>query len=442
LLHPIKTLPMKKLLTFLISLTAFSNVNAQLLQWNTFGNTGNETTEPSVFNDPNLSGVTNLVLGPGITGAANGNRFGGNNWWNSGNSTNSTLAEAVAGNDYIQFIVTPNSGFSFTPTSFVFNWDHSASGPNSVTLRSSVDGFTANLGSVTGMPASISVGNTINITGLTAITTATTFRLYGYGGTATGGTGGFDVASNVVNVQLNGSTASTSSATKLAITAINPASPTVNAPFSVTVQSQDASNAPANVIANTTVTLSLNTGTGILGGTLTGTILAGTSSIVISGVTYNTVETGVSLTATRTSGDVLTPGNSALFDVLAAADHLVLVNVPATGFTNTNLTTFTVEARRPDNTVDNTYTSNITIAKVSGPGNVIGTVTVAAVAGVATFNAVQIDAVGTYTINATDGILTSPTSGNIVIVPPPTLTEFLLPQYIQGVNGTNNNRLP
>ncbi len=428
---------------FLLIFVGFvTNVNAQLLQWNTFGNLGTETTEPSVFNDVNLSGVTNLTLGPGITGAANGNRFGGNNWWNIGNSTNSTLTEAVAGNDYLQFIVTPNSGFSFTPTSFVFNWDHSASGPNSVTLRSSVDGYTANLGSVTSMPASISVGNTISISGLTAITTATTFRLYGYGGTATGGTGGFDVASSVVNVQLNGSTASTSTATKLAITAINPTSPTVNAPFSVTVQSQDASNVAANVTANTNVTLSLFTGSGVLGGTLTGTILANTNSIVISGLTYNTVESGVVITATRTSGDVLTAGNSAPFNVLAAASQLVLVGVPATGFTNTNLTTFTVEARRPDNSVDLAYTSNITIAKVSGPGNVIGTVIVAAVAGVATFNAVQIDAIGTYTINASDGILTSATSGNIVIVPPPSLTEFLLPQYIQGLNGTNNNRLP
>jgi hypothetical protein len=195
------------LLLIVLVCSVSNNVDAQLLQWNTFGNAGTETTEPSIFNDPNLSGVTNLTQGAGITPAANTNRFGGNNWWNTGNSVNSTLSEAVAGNDYLQFIVTPNVGFSFTPTSFVFSWDHSASGPNSVTLRSSVDGFTADLGSVTAMPASISTGNTIAISGLTTLTTATTFRLYGYGGTATGGTGGFDVASSVVNVQLNGTTA-------------------------------------------------------------------------------------------------------------------------------------------------------------------------------------------------------------------------------------------
>ena len=176
----------------------------QLLHWNTFGNIGTETTEPTVFNDVNIS-ASNLTLGVGVTAAANGNRFGGSGWFNTGN----TLAEAVAGNDYIQFIVTPNSGYSFTPTSFVFIWDFSATGPKNVTLRSSVDNYTADLGVLSNMTASISANKTINIIGLTNSTTATTFRIYGYGATATGGTGGFDTDTNFVNVQLIGTTAST-----------------------------------------------------------------------------------------------------------------------------------------------------------------------------------------------------------------------------------------
>lgn len=185
-----------------------SNSFGQLLQWNTFGNAGTETTEPSVFNDVNVS-AANLTQGT-ITAAANANRFGGSNWFNTGDTpAGSTLAEAIAGNDYIQFIVTPNVGFSFSATSFVFNWDRSGTGPINVALRSSVDAFAANLGAVTPV-AAIGTSNTITISGLTGITTATTFRLYGYGATGTGGTGGFDVGSNVVNVQLNGTTASLS----------------------------------------------------------------------------------------------------------------------------------------------------------------------------------------------------------------------------------------
>ncbi len=196
-----------KLLIVALLFTSLASYS-QLLQWNTFGNTGTETTEASIFNDTNIV-ATNLTQGT-ITAAGNVNRFGGSDWFNTGNTVaGNTLAEAIAGNDYIQFTVTPNAGFSFTATSFVFSWDRSTTGPSSVTLRSSLDGYTTNIGSVLAMPAAISTGNTITISGINNITTAITFRLYGYGATATSGTGGFDTASSVVNVQLNGSTAST-----------------------------------------------------------------------------------------------------------------------------------------------------------------------------------------------------------------------------------------
>jgi hypothetical protein len=196
----------KLLLTLIVVVFCTVNSNAQLLQWNTFTNLGTETTEPSVANDVNIT-ASNLTQGT-ITAAANGSRFGGSGWFNTGNTAGgNTLAEAVAGNDYIQFVVTPNAGFTFTPTSFVFNWDRSGSGPLNVALRSSVDGYAANLGTVTAIVASAFASNTITISGLTNISTATTFRIYGYGATATGGTGGFDIVPNVVNVQLNGTTA-------------------------------------------------------------------------------------------------------------------------------------------------------------------------------------------------------------------------------------------
>ncbi|MFN0279963.1 MAG: cohesin domain-containing protein [Pyrinomonadaceae bacterium] len=182
-----------------------------ILTWNTFGNLGTETTEPSTTNDANLS-ATSLTQGT-ITAAANGNRFGGNNWFDTGDTNPTTLAESIAGNDYIQFIVTPNAGFSFTPTSFVFSWDRSGTGPSSVTLRSSADSFSTDLGTVTGIVTGAFATNTITISGLTNLSTATTFRLYGYGATATGGTGGFDIGTNVDNVFLNGTTQSLASPT-------------------------------------------------------------------------------------------------------------------------------------------------------------------------------------------------------------------------------------
>ena len=116
-----------------------------------------------------------------------------------------------------------------------------------------------------------------------------------------------------VSILLN---ASPGPATSVAITQVNGGvNPQAGVPFSVVVQSQDVDGIPSPVVADTSVVLSLTTGTGTLGGTLTSTITAGTNSVTISGVTYSKIESGVVITATRTSGDSLAAGNSAPFNV-------------------------------------------------------------------------------------------------------------------------------
>ena len=198
-----------KIKILFISLLVFSiESHAQLLQWNTFGNLGTETTEPSVTNNVNISSAS-LSFGAGITPAANANRFGGSNWFDAGDTVGgTTLAESITGNDYIQFTVTPNTSITFTPTALVFGWNRSGTGPSTLALRSSADAYAANLGTIA-VAASLSTPTAYSITilGLTNIAAATTFRLYGYGGTTAVGNGGFDVASSVVNVELSGTTA-------------------------------------------------------------------------------------------------------------------------------------------------------------------------------------------------------------------------------------------
>ncbi|TSA49494.1 MAG: hypothetical protein D4R43_03790, partial [Sphingobacteriales bacterium] len=175
-----------------------------LLQWNTFGNQGTEILEPSIVNNVHISPV-NLTLGAGITAGQNGNRFGGTGWFDAGNTpAGNTIAEAITGNNYIEFIVTPGGGYSFTPSTFVFNWDRSATGPSNVALRSSADGFSTNIGTVTGIAVGAFATNTITISTISGLTTSTTFRIYGYGATAIGESGGFDIGSNTPNVTLNG----------------------------------------------------------------------------------------------------------------------------------------------------------------------------------------------------------------------------------------------
>jgi len=122
----------------------------------------------------------------------------------------------------------------------------------------------------------------------------------------------------VDDIVVNASAGTVSSPTHLAVAFVNGGnSPTANQPFDVVVQAQDDSNIPQNTTSNVNVQLSLATGTGNLGGTLTGTILSGSNSVTVSGVTYDVAETGVSIIATDLGGG-LDPGTSATFEVIPA----------------------------------------------------------------------------------------------------------------------------
>lgn len=189
---------------------------AMLLSWNTFGNAGTESSEPSVTNFANIA-PADLTRGAGISNSGNENRFGGSSWFDTGNTiAGSTVAEAVAGNHYLEFIVIPTGGATFSATSFNFMWDRSGTGPSAVTLRSSLDAFTADLGSVTGLVSSVT-NNTIAITGVTDVAIATSFRLYGFGATSGAGTGGFDTTTNSANVIFNGTVTAVPEPSSLAL---------------------------------------------------------------------------------------------------------------------------------------------------------------------------------------------------------------------------------
>jgi hypothetical protein len=219
-------------------------------------------------------------------------------------------------------------------------------------------------------------------------------------------------------------------ATKLAITSINGGvSPTVGAAFSVVVQAQDAAGNPANVTSTTGVTMSLNVGTGTLGGTLSGSIATGASSVTISGATYSKVETGVRLTAARTSGmSPLASGTSAAFTVVAATFTKLQVLVPgevaapgtASGKTGTPTAqtagspfTVTVNAVNASwNVVSSTHTVGITASDANAtlPANAH------LVAGTRTFS-VTLNTAGSWTVTATDVTDGSKTANTSAAIP-------------------------
>ncbi len=203
---------------------------------------------------------------------------------------------------------------------------------------------------------------------------------------------------------------------KLVVTSVNSSSsPSNGTAFDVVVQAQENDGTPANVSGAVGITLTKATGSGTLGGTLTGTIADGTNEITISGVTYNTTESGVSITASDDASN-LTAGTSSTFEVLAAADQLVMVDVPTEGSVGAALSTFTVEARRSgDSSVDLNYTKSITVSIDSGTGSIGGTTSKSASSGVSTFDDITLSAADTFTLEATDGSLTSAASAGITV---------------------------
>ncbi|MBX7109298.1 MAG: putative metal-binding motif-containing protein [Chitinophagales bacterium] len=233
--------------------------------------------------------------------------------------------------------------------------------------------------------------------------------------------------------------------TKLVITSVNGGiDAEATYPFSVVVQAQDNLNVPQNVTANTVVQLTLGSGGGTLSGSLTDSILAGTNSVTFTNVIYDQEESSIVINAARTKGDTLIAGNSAPFNVLAKASFLRFVGVPASGVTNTNLSTFTVEARRADNTVDNLFTDTITISLYSGTGTLTGTLKRKAVGGVATYNDLQIDQPGYFALQAVAPGVSLDVSINVYISIPAVFTELVVPQYFgsKSAGSTNDTRTP
>jgi hypothetical protein len=121
-------------------------------------------------------------------------------------------------------------------------------------------------------------------------------------------------------------------------------------------------------------------------------------------------------------------------------NHLQFANVSATGSTLINLAPFTVDVRNDLNQLVSSYNGTITLSKLSGAGNLLGTTTVNAIGGIATFNDVRFDQAGTYKLTSAATGITSANTDNIVITAAvPTMTELVVPKYIGSKTATSSN---
>ena len=165
------------LLFTLISGIAFG----QAVSWELSAEPGNQASNIATFQSADFDNC-NLSRGAGVTATTGAGSMNSSGWFSG--SANTTLADAIAGNDYYEFSINTINCFFFNPTTIKIVLRSSTTGPNTATLRCSSDGFTANIGTVT-----VTTGSTLFSfsEGISPNSNSVTYRLYGYGTAAGGG---------------------------------------------------------------------------------------------------------------------------------------------------------------------------------------------------------------------------------------------------------------
>lgn len=171
--------------------------NGQILTFEFSGLAGGELSATSNSNDPNIA-ISTITRGAGLTASANGERYNATNW------ALSSIANAVSGNHYMEFTISPNAGCQFSISSIFVQMQRSGTGPRGIALRSSADGFTTNLDTEYAIPDVTSTQTFTFTFSQSAISVPTTYRIYMFA-EASGGSGGIgDGAGN--DIIVNGTT--------------------------------------------------------------------------------------------------------------------------------------------------------------------------------------------------------------------------------------------
>jgi hypothetical protein len=213
-----------RILVIYIFISFSSYTNSQILTFDFAGLTGSEVSANSNSNNANISSST-ITRGAGLTASNNADRFNATNW------ALTSIANAVSGNKYMEFTITPNSGCAFSVSSIVIQLQRSGTGPSAIALRSSLDAFAANLDAEYAIIDNTTTQTFTFTFSQSNISIATTYRIYMFA-EATGGTGGpGDGAGN--DIIINGSTSCAGGNT------ITPGAIT-GAPFSVDCSTPDA----------------------------------------------------------------------------------------------------------------------------------------------------------------------------------------------------------
>ncbi|MFP9099745.1 beta strand repeat-containing protein [Flavobacterium sp. RHBU_24] len=174
----VKNLQFKNFNTLLLVLMLFFSIASwgQSIWTNPITGTNPNTANPFTTGDVKDTNITvsGISRGTGITGSGANDRYNANSW-------NTASIDLTA---YFEFTLTPGSGYEIDLTSFVYTAQASNTSINSFAFRSSLDGYTSNIGTPTVSGATISLSGT-NYQNLTS---AITFRFYAWGAGAAGNT--------------------------------------------------------------------------------------------------------------------------------------------------------------------------------------------------------------------------------------------------------------
>ncbi len=181
------------LITFLLLLLSVKSNAQTTVVWNFGSNTLDSTSLPTSAPIANLTVsrvtrgnnngttapqyISNTTQSSGYSGASGGNNV-------SVASRTGALIIAPGGSSYLEFTLTPDSGYVAAISQVSFGARTTSGGPKEFTIRHSLDGYTTDLAtSVVSNTSAWSFRNPVTTVVTTAPGVPVTYRIYGYNGT-------------------------------------------------------------------------------------------------------------------------------------------------------------------------------------------------------------------------------------------------------------------
>ena len=180
----------------------------------------------------------------------------------------------------------------------------------------------------------------------------------------------------------------------------------------IDVQLQDSGGF---VVTDGTSKVTLSVLSGPVGGKLLGTVTVSSVSGVAA-FTGLTLLRGGTYVLKATDG-ALTGATSSSFLISTPATQLAFATQPLTVVAGQTMSAFTVQVWDINGDLETGNSSTVTLSIATGGGTILGTLSHAAVNGVATFDDISLPVAGTYTLQAADGGLSNATSSKFIVTP-------------------------